>query len=101
MTVDARAAAVLATLCCAPALCARRCLAASLASTTPSASTACIRSVRHKPEEVEMSQHTIPSNDESRFTVVVGYDRPLDWFFGTVYNATAPTVENEDVVADL
>ena len=48
-----------------------------------------------------MSQHTIPSNDESRFTVVVGYDRPLDCFFGTVYSATAPTVENEDVVVDL
>jgi len=47
-----------------------------------------------------MSQRTIPSNDES-LTVAVGYDRPLDWFFGTVYNATAPTVENEDVVADL
>jgi hypothetical protein len=47
-----------------------------------------------------MSQHTIPSNDES-LTVVVGYDRPLDCFFGTVYSATAPTVENADVVVDL
>ena len=33
--------------------------------------------------------------------MVVGYDRPLDWFFATVYNAAAPTVENEDDVADL
>jgi hypothetical protein len=43
-----------------------------------------------------MSQHTIPSNDESRFTVVVGYDRPLDAFFATVYNA-AESAEDEDV----
>jgi hypothetical protein len=43
-----------------------------------------------------MSQHTIPANDESRFTVVVGYDRPLDGFFATVYNAAGTAVEDED-----
>jgi hypothetical protein len=48
-----------------------------------------------------MSQHTIPSNDESRFTVVVGYDRPLDVFFATVFNAAATAVEDDEVVADL
>ncbi|MFZ1124194.1 MAG: hypothetical protein WAN59_03515 [Candidatus Baltobacteraceae bacterium] len=46
-----------------------------------------------------MSQHTIPSHDDSRFTVVVGYDRPLDSFFATVYNAAASAAEDEEAAA--
>ncbi|MFY9781383.1 MAG: hypothetical protein WAJ85_12850 [Candidatus Baltobacteraceae bacterium] len=32
-----------------------------------------------------MSRHAIPANDP-RFEIVVGYDRPLDDFFGQVYD---------------
>ena len=41
-----------------------------------------------------MSQHAVPSNDESRPTVVVGCELPCDAFVLTA-------VENEDVIAWL
>jgi hypothetical protein len=48
-----------------------------------------------------VSRHAIASTDESRFTVVVGYDRPIDAYFATVYNAAATATGKENIIAWL